>query len=90
MIKQIIVNTMYIKYFLLRAIPNFPIFRDITLSSIELKPRKLLFLTTFKHLGHQCIALFVNESTKGKTQNESQPNPRSKISAKRYPSMLVL
>ena len=81
---------MYRRYFQLSATPNPPNVNEITLSSIELNPRKLLFLTTLRHFGHQCIADFVNESTKGSMQNESQPSPRSSIRASRYPRIFVL
>ena len=62
--------------------------KDITLSSIELKPNNELFLTSFKHWAHRCTELFVSESTNGKIQNDNQPSANNKMRETRYPRML--
>lgn len=83
------IRAMYSKYLLVNMIPKFPIFLAMTLSSRELSPNKLAYLTSFRHFPHLWTAYLVRPTKNGIMSMLINPNIRIAKTAIKYPSMFV-
>ena len=79
-------SAMYSRSFLVRIIPNEPIWSATSLSSIEAKPKYELSLTSLRHLAHRWIAVFVNETSIGISTRDKMPKRSIASIVNRYPS----
>ena len=70
-------------------IPKLPIFLAITLSSSELRPKRLDYFTSFKHLAHLCTAYFVSPTRNGIINMLNKPKTSMPRTASRYPNKFV-
>ena len=70
-------------------IPKLPIFLAITLSSRELRPKVLAYLTSFRHFAHLWTACLVSPTRNGIITILIIPNTRIPSIANRYPRRFV-
>jgi hypothetical protein len=68
-----------------KIIPNLPIYKATTLSSILLKPKIEFVLTSFKHFAHLCMADFVRLTRTGNMINPINPNSNIDNTVIKYP-----
>jgi len=87
--KAAITITIYRRYLRVKIIPKFPIFFAITLSSNELSPKVLAYLTSLRHFAHLWTACFVSPTRNGIITILMIPNTSIPKIARRYPSRLV-
>lgn len=76
-------RAIYKSSFLVNIIPNEPIYKAISLSSIEAKPKYELSLTSFRHLAHLWIAVLVSETSRGINISARKPKISNESIVKR-------